>query len=361
MRKKLFIISLIIGIFLIIGFSGVYSYLNDYFVKEIFIHIESGEVKVFDGKVWQTAVEEMELKKGDIVKTSPTGKAAIIFYESAITNLDANTEIIVSEINKNRVSLKQNTGTTWNKIFNKNSRWNKFLNILGINTFEIKTPSTVAVVRGTSFEMSENKVIVQEGIVELNTKNNIITLTEGQKLSKEKNIFVRGEINKEDIENLKERQKETLKMLQLIRDNEIKEQQEKENYKKVLEKIGIGEKELQSLIERADKGDIDIEKELKKYPLQTLPIKRIAEMTKEIQKLNKKIEDDEKQEEKEEERQEGKKQGNDNQPAENNGLNNEIKDEEERQEENTQAEDKKPEKTESEDEEDDKELTKKNA
>ena len=110
-----------------------------------------------------------------------------------------------------------------------------FLNILGINTFEIKTPSTVAVVRGTSFEMSENKVIVQEGIVELNTKNNIITLTEGQKLSKEKNIFVRGEINKEDIENLKERQKETLKMLQLIRDNEIKEQQEKENYKKVLE------------------------------------------------------------------------------------------------------------------------------
>ena len=57
MRKKIFMLLLILGVFLIIGVSGVYSYLNDYFVKEIFIHIESGEVKVFDGKVPQFLVQ----------------------------------------------------------------------------------------------------------------------------------------------------------------------------------------------------------------------------------------------------------------------------------------------------------------
>jgi hypothetical protein len=127
------------------------------------LYIESGEVQYLSDGGWLEASEGMELSVEDTVRTVD-GEATIIFSNTAIMSLEPNTEVSIREASQDKVSVGQNSGSTWNK----------FLGLTGITQFEVETPSTVATVRGTEFgidiiepdsEEGYESVLVAEGEV----------------------------------------------------------------------------------------------------------------------------------------------------------------------------------------------------
>ena len=89
----------------------------------------------------------MLLCQSDSIKTGENTSASIILFESSIIRLDNNTEITIKEIlqqeGKTSVKIKQDSGRTWNTV----------LRMSGIDDYEVHTPTTVASVRGTSFDV----------------------------------------------------------------------------------------------------------------------------------------------------------------------------------------------------------------
>ena len=110
--------------------------------------IESGTVQVkHTGESWTTAENGMDLYQSDSVKTGNNASATIVFFQSSIIRLDSNTEITLDQILEeveSSVKIKQDSGRTWNTV----------LKISGIDNYEVQTPTTVASVRGTSFDVN---------------------------------------------------------------------------------------------------------------------------------------------------------------------------------------------------------------
>jgi len=89
----------------------------------------------------------MLLYQSDIVKTGDNTTSSIILFESSIIRLDSNTEVMLKEIiqeaGKTSVTIQQDAGRTWNTV----------LKVSGIDDYDVQTPTTVASVRGTSFDV----------------------------------------------------------------------------------------------------------------------------------------------------------------------------------------------------------------
>jgi len=146
MRKKILLILPIIAIICIIGF--VWFTLTPEAVKAQLI-IESGTVQVMhEGESWTSAKNGMLLYQSDSVKTANDTSASIVLFESSIIRLDSNTEVALQEIfqqaGETSVKIKQDSGRTWNTV----------LKISGIDDYEVQTPTTVASIRGTSFDVN---------------------------------------------------------------------------------------------------------------------------------------------------------------------------------------------------------------
>jgi ferric-dicitrate binding protein FerR (iron transport regulator) len=127
--------------------------------------IESGLVQVKHMGSWSPAINNMELYQSDSIRTGVNSSASIILFKGSIIRLDENTEVTLVEIiqeEENSVSIQQNAGRTWNTV----------QKISGIDNYEIQTPTTVASVRGTSFDVNVNEsggtiVSVIRGIVNI--------------------------------------------------------------------------------------------------------------------------------------------------------------------------------------------------
>jgi hypothetical protein len=113
----------------------------------------------------------MELSLEDKVRTKDDGSAVIVMYESILVELDANTEVSIEQLSKDKVKLNQQSGSTWNK----------FAAISGIKSFEVETPTTVATVRGTEFWVDMDSVGVDEGQVDATMKGKLLRLAAGRK------------------------------------------------------------------------------------------------------------------------------------------------------------------------------------
>ncbi len=144
-NKFIFIIPVIVVI-VIIGLFWFFV-LNSDVVKAQLI-IESGVVEIkHKGNDWLTAENGMILYQSDIIKTGNNTEASVVLFQSSIIRLDSNTEIILKEIiteaEKTSVTIQQNAGRTWNTV----------LKVSGIDDYEVQTPTTIASVRGTSFDV----------------------------------------------------------------------------------------------------------------------------------------------------------------------------------------------------------------
>lgn len=145
-KKTLLVISIIILI-CIIGILWFIINLGEATVKAQLI-IESGIVEIKnEGDDWSTAKNGTILYQSDIIRTGNNTEASVVFFESSIIRLDSNTEIILKELiteaEKTSITIQQNSGRTWNTV----------LKVSGIDDYEVQTPTTVASVRGTSFDV----------------------------------------------------------------------------------------------------------------------------------------------------------------------------------------------------------------
>ena len=139
---------LIIAVVIMVCIIGIFWFLQGSDVAQAQLIIESGEVYVkHAGGSWVEGNSGMLLYQSDSIKTNNNSFATVVLFESSVIRLDSNTEIMIKQIIDSKegknVLIQQDSGRTWNTV----------LKISGIDSYEVQTPTTVATVRGTSFDV----------------------------------------------------------------------------------------------------------------------------------------------------------------------------------------------------------------
>jgi len=247
--------------------------------------INEGSVQVNHGNGWVNAVDEMKLSTKDKVRTLENSKATIIFFESDVIRLDANTELSLDQITPKNVKLNQSSGTTWSKI-------NK---LAGIQKYEVETPNTVATVRGTAFEIEisngDSDIAVGDGIVDALDKNTkeqtSLNLFEAARFEKGK--IIKHEITELQKRRIIERKMQDIETLKLIRDNEIKKNQFIVSM--IKKKYNFTDSDFKAFIEDMDNGGkiYDIEGSIKALPIKPKNLQKILAISEAIRKQKEQI------------------------------------------------------------------------
>jgi hypothetical protein len=129
----------------------------------------------------QPGIDGMTLDAGNRVKTSVDTTALLTFFDGSTIQLEPCTDIEIEQLERNddqqvNIILKQWTGETWSHVVKMVDR--RF-------HYEIKTPSAIALVRGTQFltevdQAGATKVLTAEGLVSVSAQGEEIFLPEGQ-------------------------------------------------------------------------------------------------------------------------------------------------------------------------------------
>lgn len=164
--KKIYF--LIIAIVIIISIVGIFWFLQGSDIVKAQLIIDSGDVFVkHDGESWIEAQNGMILYESDSIKTDNNSFATIVLFESSVIRLDSNTEIMIKEIidfeGENNILIQQDSGRTWNTV----------LKISGIDNYEVQTPTTVATVRGTSFDIH----ILENGTTDSGVSRGVVIIS----------------------------------------------------------------------------------------------------------------------------------------------------------------------------------------
>lgn len=129
------------------------------------LSVEAGTVEVSHrDQIFRHVTGEITLNQGDIVRTGVDSSASVTLFGSSIVRLESNTEITIAELvpqkGSRSVSIDQKTGRVWSRV----------LKLSGVDDYSIKTPSSVATIRGTGFDHRINAdqsvdISVVDGIV----------------------------------------------------------------------------------------------------------------------------------------------------------------------------------------------------
>jgi hypothetical protein len=89
------------------------------------------------------------LANGDVVKSSTAGRAVLTFFDASTITVETGSQVKVTTLNRLdnggiQATIEQSLGRSWNSVQKLKTPDSKF---------EIKTPTSTAVVRGTSFEV----------------------------------------------------------------------------------------------------------------------------------------------------------------------------------------------------------------
>lgn len=118
------------------------------------LSILSGEVEVQAGlapDVWLGAINGQTLTVGDHVRTLANAHALVTYFEGSTTTLSPNTEVVIQRLSQDEagiqtdISIKVVAGKTWSRVVRLLDATSRFIT---------ETPSAVALVRGTEFEVS---------------------------------------------------------------------------------------------------------------------------------------------------------------------------------------------------------------
>ena len=225
--------------------------------------IESGNVEVKHyGGSWILAQNGMDLIQSDSVKTGSNSTASIIFFQSAVIRLDSNTEVkideLIKEAKKTELSIGQNAGRTWNSV----------LKISGIDSYEVKTPTTVASVRGTAYDIKihsggKTTIGVNSGIVNVTAyfeKINYFTIG----VKKNESVTIDPN-NISKIPEIQSFEIDEWVLSNLKKDEELFEQVKQELYNRIeqylpllKETYGISDSEIDALLEGYILGYYDL-------------------------------------------------------------------------------------------------------
>jgi len=258
------ILILVFGYFKITGSPTVEAFLNIY----------QGDVKIDHGQGWVGATDGMDLELKDKVRTEANSEAAIVLHESTIISMEAETEIFLKDLAKTHLKAEQPSGSTWNK----------FTGLAGVEGLSIETPTTVATVRGTDFGVEMNEILVGEGEVEVEYKGQKHTIPSGKKAVIKDGELVIEELTEEDWAKINGNRQNTVKTLKVLRIREV----EKHPFlaKRLKKQYGVTDAEINEYLDRADRGEFDLDEVESMSPVKIESVKKIREFTEEIIKLN---------------------------------------------------------------------------
>lgn len=282
MGKKILIALIIIVLLLALLSFFVYSKFFSDNIKIAILRIESGKAEVDTGNGWKPASNNMELGLNDKIK-AVDGITTLTLYESIIIELEPNTEIEIKELAKEKVSVRQEKGSTWHK----------FTSVAGIKDYEVETPTTVATVRGTEFgvkynqKTKETSVLVSEGKVNVKSKESSLEVKEFEKVIVKDEKIEKVPLTPEDKEKIQDAALNNLERLKKLREELI--QEHKFLIEKAVSMYGKGEKELRGYLDKVDTGEIDDAKLLEKSPIKLPSMYRLKKLNDEIKEQQKLI------------------------------------------------------------------------
>ena len=228
MGKLKYIMLGILGAILLLAIvGGIYIYVNFFMASPLAVLVvDQGTVQYkTEAGEWKNAANGMELKQGYSVKTLEDSLAKIIFSNS-VMRLDSGTEVRLDNLDKEKVTLTQMVGRTWNRL----------LKISGINDYEVSTPNAIASVRGTGFAVvydgKNTEVKVADGTV------NVDSMEDGQKKASaqvegNKELKVEeGKLDRLNVEALKEDD-------WIVKNRGLDEQHKQEMKQNILKKYGM--------------------------------------------------------------------------------------------------------------------------
>jgi len=275
--KLLKIIGIVVlSVILIIAITS-YFLLKTPANKDAYLSTFEGDVQVFTNNNWQTPILNQELSLNDKIKTNDGGTATLLLMEKAIISIEPNTEVEISSLTENDLKIKQSSGSTWNK----------FLGIVGVDTYSVETPNAVASVRGTEFNIKNNTAIVSEGTVNYGNEKSSILLNKYEKAQISENEVKKQELTKEEKTLILEKKKETLNNLKKLRTIEIEKNKFLVN--KVKDMYKLTDADIAMYLEKIDTGEIDDNMLIEKSPVKTDSLKKVKKINDEIKNTNKDI------------------------------------------------------------------------
>lgn len=235
-----------------------------------------GNVEIYFNGKWSKALEDQNLSLNDKIKTGENSTAALILHESIFVEIDPLTEIEISSLSNDNTILKQDRGTTWNK----------FTDVAGISSYSVQTPTTIASVRGTEFEISSDEeasvLMVEEGEVDFKADNEEVRVKPNEKFMVKR-------------KKLKDRMAKKMEKLEMgLKDHERMAKRVEKNVKRmekvkerVIRRSNLEEGKVKELFEKTKKGEISREEFEKRTKLKPNTVKKVFEMDK---KVNREVE-----------------------------------------------------------------------
>jgi len=268
-----YIILAIAAVIIILSAVGYFKMTGSPTV-EAFLNVYQGDVQVNQGKGWASATDGMDLDMQDRVKTLANSEAAVVLYESIIISMDPETEIFIKDLAKSHIKAEQPTGSTWNK----------FTGLAGVEGLSIETPTTVATVRGTDFGVDMEQILVGEGEVEVEYKGEKYVIKAGKKAVIRDGELVIEDLTPEDWAKINGERENTIKNLKTLRLREV----EKHPIiaKRLKQQYDITDADIKEYLEKADRGEFDLDEVESMSPVKMESVKKIREFTEEIIKLN---------------------------------------------------------------------------
>lgn len=269
MGKLLWGILITVLIFISIGAFFIYKVNSNLEIEKIpaMLYPEGAVEVTRNGETLQI-YSEYKLEKNDIID-SKNSKAQVVFYDSIFVFLDPNTKVSVETLAIENVAIKQDQGLTWNKV----------TKLFNANNFDVKTPNSVASVRGTEFEIKINdnestEVTLVDGKIDVVNGNDNCTLNNFEKVLITSDEILNVEITLQEKERLIQKIKETKELLSKNRQTLAKRLLSQNDYlvKKTESALGekIDENSAMELFNDVDSGKISFQ-ELKQEMNSKLP------------------------------------------------------------------------------------------
>jgi uncharacterized repeat protein (TIGR02543 family) len=138
---------------------------------------------------WIQGDNGMTLSAGDLIKTTADSEAMLTFFEGSTLHLGPETQIEIQQISQSQtkqtiIILKQMIGTTWSRVEHMADAGSRY---------EIDTPASYALVRGTTFmtevdQAGATTLEVSEGTVAVQAQGKEVLVPAGYKVNVEPGI-----------------------------------------------------------------------------------------------------------------------------------------------------------------------------
>ncbi len=218
--------------------------------KEVIVLTSTGNVLLWKSNQWIQADKGMVLTEKQEIKTLEKSKAALLFSDGSTITLTENTHLKIEDLLSNKFSVYLVSGKLYSKV----------KPLQKSQVFEVKTPVSVASVRGTEFIVSyinnNSELIVVEGSVlfsDISGKSIEVGELETCSILESSGLTEKFNLSKEQVNE----------MLNEFKDIEV----ETENFEQKEEKAQQEEQQTQEATEETRKKDefVELRNELKEF------------------------------------------------------------------------------------------------